>query len=148
MNSMHNQKLEFLHFSFFLFFAKLLHNFFANFAQCLTYFSTVLWFDLFEVLISISLSNPWKNNKSFFIFHFVKYFLMQVMQFYTLFRYFSKILLILQLISYCKNTMLFKCLLLKVYQFNLNSTKLNALVCIFLFHEVKTVLSNVISCLV
>ena len=137
MKSIHNQKLEFLHYSFFCF----LHTFCST---SYMYFSVMLWFDLVKVLKSKPFCNYGKiSHFSFFILPNI--FCCKLLTFTHFLGIFSKVLMILELIRYFKNiTTLFKCLLLQVYSSNLNSMSLNALACIFLFHLVKIVLSNVI----
>ena len=101
MKSIHNQKLEFLHFSFFLFFAYILPIVERE------YFSAMLWFDLamLKVLKSIS------SNQVIFHFSFCQIFFALSYAILPIFLgIFSKILLILQLTRYCKNTTLFKCI--------------------------------------
>ena len=123
MKSIDNQKLEFLHFSVFFFVGIL--------PMCYIF----LWcFDLIcLVSISVSFWNPWKILSHFsfcHIFFAVKYPIL-----HTFLGIFSKILLVLHLIRYCKNTTLLKCLFLQGYLSNLYSMKLSTLVCILIIYN-------------
>ena len=124
MKSIDNQKSEFLHFSVFLVVGIL--------PMCYIF----LWcFDLIcLVLISVSFWNPWKILSHFSFCHI---FCCKMPNFAHFFwgGIFSRILLVLHLIRYCKNTTLFKCFLLQGYLSNLYSMKLGTLICILIFHK-------------
>ena len=113
MKSMQNQKTRFLkNFQF---------SFMHTFCQ-MCYINIFLWwFDLICSKFWNQAVPEILENKV--IFHFVIFFCCKLCSFTHFLGIFSKTLIILQLITYCKNTTLFKCLHLQVHSSNLYSMK-------------------------